>query len=289
MDQAEKLRRLAMERKRGARRARVIAVTSGKGGVDKTNITVNLAICLSRMGLKVGVLDGDLGLANVDIVLGITPEFNLGDVLYGQKRLGDIVVEGPEGLSVLAGGSGVYELANLSQWKLQRFINEIGELDQTLDILLIDTGAGISRNVMGFVLACDEAVVVTTPEVTSITDAYGVIKLLAAERPSAPVGVVVNMSRNEREAEKVLRSLNAVAEQFIRSEARAELLGFVPPDPAVRRAVHEQEPFAISYPRSAASQSVQSIAAKLAGSDARRRTGGIGRLFRRMAEISRRT
>src|SRR5690606_20423000 len=149
---------------------RVIAITSGKGGVGKRNLAVNLGITLSRLGLETGILDGDLGLANVDIVLGVSPEFNLSHVLHGEKRLDQIVSVGPERLHVFAGGSGMYELANLSQWLLQRFIREVEALDARLDVLLLDTGAGISRNVMSFVLACDEIIVVTTPELTSITD-----------------------------------------------------------------------------------------------------------------------
>ena len=162
MDQAESLRQMASQSR--TEKARAIAVTSGKGGVGKTNFTVNLAVVLSQLGLEVGILDGDLGLANVDIVLGITPEFNLSHVLYGKKRLDEIVLTGPSGVYVFAGGSGVYELANFSQWRLQRFIQHVGLLDSELDMILIDTGAGISRNVMGFATACDEVIVVTTPE-----------------------------------------------------------------------------------------------------------------------------
>jgi len=288
MDQAERLRRLAAQKNvQPVRKARAVAVTSGKGGVGKTNVAVNVAIGLARLGLKVAVLDGDLGLANIDIVLGITPEFNLSHVLHGQKKLSEIVTRGPHGVLVMAGGSGVYELANLSQWMLQRFITDIGSLDADIDMLIVDTGAGISRSVMSFVLGCDEVIVVTTPEVTAITDAYGVIKLISVEKPTSKIRVVVNMARSEKEAENVVRSLRAVIGQFVRAEVNLELLGFVPWDPAVSKAVHEQVPFSISYPYSKAAQSIEQIARRLVNEKPPARPGGIGALFERVARAVR--
>lgn len=288
MDQAEGLRRLAAERVPTAKeKTRVIAVTSGKGGVGKTNFAVNVGICLSRLGLRVGILDGDLGLANIDIILGMTPEFNLSHVLYGQKRLNEIVVEGPEGLLVLAGGSGVYDLANLSHWALERFVSEVETLDAALDILIIDTGAGISRNVMSFVLASDEAILVTTPEITAITDAYGVIKLIAKERPATKIRVVVNMTKNDSEAESVHRSLRLVVGRFIKTDLNLELLGRIPWDPAVQEAVQAQAPFTVAYPGSRAAQTAARIAARLADDQDDLREGGVGSLFERMARLVR--
>lgn len=286
-DQAETLRRLALDQS-PSRKARVIAVTSGKGGVGKTNLAVNLAISISRLGLRTGVLDGDLGLANVDIVLGIAPEFNLGHVLYGEKRLDQILVKGPEGVAVFAGGAGVYELANLSEWLLQRFIRDIGALDTQLDLLFLDTGAGISRNVMSFVLACDELLVVTTPELTAITDAYGVIKLAMTSNPKARVRVIVNMARDERQAQHVLRSLTTVVRQFLGVEVDIELLGHVPIDPSVGKAVGEQVPLVISYPNSKAARNVAVIARRLVTQGDPTTRDGIGGLFQRVADVLRR-
>lgn len=287
-DQAEALRRLAEHARGDGGRARVIPITSGKGGVGKTNLAVNLAICLSRLGYRTGVLDGDLGMANVDLLLGVAPEFNLSHVLYGQKSLEEIMIEGPEGISVFAGGSGVYELANLSQWTLQRFVRSVRVLDDDLDVLVIDTGAGLSRNVMSFVLASDEVIVVTTPEVTAITDAYGLIKLLATENADAAIRVVVNLARSEREAESVMRSLRAVIGQFVTAPINLELLGYIPPDPAVGKAVQAQAPFAVSFPHSRASLSVQQIAVGLTHKKNSRPPAGIGALFQRMATVVRR-
>lgn len=285
MDQAESLRKLATQSKR---KARAIAITSGKGGVGKTSLTVNLAVCLSRLGLRIGILDGDLGLANVDLVLGITPEYNLSHVLYGEKRLDEIATVGPWGISVYAGGSGVSELANLSQWRLQRFVQSVSALDHELDVMLIDTGAGISRNVMSFLLACDEVIVVTTPELTAITDAYGVIKLLVTENPAAVVRLVVNMAKNEAEAEKVLQSLQAVLRQFLSSNLTLQLLGHIPHDAAVSRAIQEQNPLVLAYPSSKAAASIDAIASRLVNGAPARESAGIGGIFQRMARFLRR-
>ncbi len=286
-DQAETLRRLAQDHAPVAR-ARVIAITSGKGGVGKTNLAVNLAIAASRLGLRTGVLDGDLGLANVDIVLGVAPEFNLGHVLYGEKRLEQIRVQGPEGIAVFAGGAGVYELANLSEWLLQRFIYAIETLDAQLDLLILDTGAGISRNVMSFVLACNELLVVTTPELTAITDAYGMIKLVTTSNPEAKVRVVVNMARDERQAQHVFRSLATVVHQFLGTEADMELLGYVPFDSSVPKAVDQQVPLVVSYPYSRAARNVGLIARRLITEGTESTHDGVGGLFQRIAEALRR-
>lgn len=288
-DQAQSLRELVANSAHGAQRgARVLTITSGKGGVGKTSLAVNLAISLARLGLRVGILDADLGLANVDIVLGLSPPYNLTHVVNGQKRLSEIVLPGPEGVLVYAGGTGVFELANLSQWRLERFVREIATLDTTLDYLIVDTGAGISRNVMSFVLACDEVILVTTPEVTAITDAYGVIKLIAAHQDDAKIRVVVNMVRSQAEAEKVLRSLNVVVSQFVRSRLTLELLGYIPIDTAVTMAIREQEPLLLSRPGSKAAAHIVEIARRLVYESATRQPTGVGALFQRMANLVRR-
>lgn len=192
-DQAEKLRILARtiknqvesEIKGNGKKTRIIAVTSGKGGVGKTNFTINFALSLMAYGQKVIVLDADLGLANIDVILGISPKYNLYHVLKGEKTIQEIIVPGPQGLQIIAGGSGIQELANLRRWQVEQFIAKLGELEGLADILIIDTAAGLSRNVMSFVLAADEVIVITTPEPTAITDAYGLVKVMTTKKRTA--------------------------------------------------------------------------------------------------------
>ncbi|MGI6225623.1 MAG: MinD/ParA family protein, partial [Peptococcales bacterium] len=161
-----------------SRLTKVITVASGKGGVGKTNFTLNFGLALAELGQKVLILDADLGLANVDVILGIVPKYNLLHVINDEKELSEIVIEGPKGIKIIPGGSGIYELADLKEWQLERFLIRLTTLEKEYDYLLIDTGAGISKNVLDFALAADEIFIITTPEPTSITDAYGLIKTL---------------------------------------------------------------------------------------------------------------
>ncbi|HHW14737.1 MAG TPA: MinD/ParA family protein, partial [Firmicutes bacterium] len=267
-------------------RMRVVTVASGKGGVGKTNLVVNLGIALARRGLQVGVLDADLGLANIDIVLGVVPPYNLVHVLRGEKTIGEIMLLGPEGMRIFAGGSGFYELANVAQWHLDRFIGGLRELDGTMDFCLVDTGAGIGRQVMSFVTAAQEAVVVTTPEPTAVTDAYGLVKTLALHNPEAVVRVVVNMVENQPEGAAVFDRLQTVARRFLGLEL--QYLGCVEWDPAVSRAVREQRPFVVGAPHSRAARAVQRLAEALSLQKVERPLG-LGEVFRRMWRLGRGT
>src|SRR6185369_6115684 len=174
---------------------RVIAVTSGKGGVGKTNITVNLALALSRKGLKVLLMDADMGLANVDVLFGIIPKHTLVSVLNGQKTLKEIIVEGPEGVRIVASGSGgVQELADLNESQRNKFLQALMELQHESDVILVDTGAGLHRNVLAFAIAAEEVLIVTTPEPTALMDAYGMMKVLHREKKDPVIRVLVNMA-----------------------------------------------------------------------------------------------
>ncbi len=185
VDQAANLRRLVIEN-RSIKRTKTIAITSGKGGVGKTSLAVGIAIALARSGSSVTLLDADLGLANINVILGIIPKYNLYHVIKGKKKLKDIVIEVPEGIKIIAGASGFHQLANLDIKQRNDFIEAVSELDED-DYMIIDTGAGISQNVLSFLNAADEVVVVTTPEPTAITDAYGIIKSIASQSPDKPV------------------------------------------------------------------------------------------------------
>ena len=259
-DQAEGLRKLVDKQDRASR---IIAVTSGKGGVGKTNIAANLALALCQMGHRVVLIDVDLGLANVDIVLGMTPTFNLGHVFRGEKTLREVIVEGPLGLKVLSGGSGVTDLANLNGWRLEVFIKSLEQLNREFDFVILDTGAGIHRSVLSFVLAATEILVVTTPEPTAITDAYGLLKVIHGQNPQAKVRLVVNMAKSPNEAEAVADKLNSVLLEYVKWEV--EYIGYILQESQIAKAVSDQQPVLLAFPSAMSSRSLKRIAGVLAG------------------------
>jgi len=239
----------------------MISFPSGKGGVGKTNLVASLAVALSQRGRKVVVLDGDLSLANVDLLFGVNPSFTLQHVLLGEKELSQILIEGPPGVRIIPASSGVDELSQLREEERRRLIREFKLVGRDADFLLIDTPPGLTPNVMDFVLTSDLAVVVTTPEVTSITDAYATIKAISLRRPTKQLPVVVNMAGGEGEAFEIIERIGLVAARFLQVEVRG--LGFIPSDQSVPQAVAEQKPFYLAFPHSPASQGVASLAQKL--------------------------
>lgn len=241
--------------------AKIITVTSGKGGVGKTNVTVNLAIALSELGYRVVIMDADFGFANIDILFGIIPEYTLLDVIYNRKGIMEILSKGPQNIQFISGGSGVEELVKLDREKIEKFIQNMVVLDSIADIILVDTGAGLSDSVMSFVLAADEVIVVTTPEPTAITDAYALIKMISHRDKGKLIKVVVNRAEDELEAEEILEKLFVVANKFLKMNL--EKLGFILKDESVVKAVKIQQPFTISYPKSSASRQIREITRKL--------------------------
>lgn len=268
-DQAEKLRSMAQSLRnkiekdmvKGLRHTRVIAVTSGKGGVGKTNLSLNLALAMCDLGFKVILLDADMGLANIDIILGLAPRYNLYHVVRREKQIKEIVIEGPKGLKIIPGGSGIMEMANLGESELKQTIAELGKLDGEGQYMIVDTGAGISNNVLSFVVAADEVLVVTTPEPTSLTDAYGIIKAALAKGAQGKMHVVVNRAASEAEGVLVGQKLKSVAERFLGVEI--SVLGYVLEDETVEEAVMRQEPFYLLASTAPATRNVKEIAAKL--------------------------
>jgi len=244
--------------------ARIITITSGKGGVGKSNIAVNMSIALSNMGLKVALIDGDLGLANVDVLLGITPEFSMADILHSNKSIMEALCEGPGGIKFLSGGSGIEELAKLNKDQLEKFITNIGILDSYFDIIVVDTGAGISDNVISFVMASDEVIIVTTPDPTAIMDAYALIKVISARNKDKDVKIIVNRAENISEANNVLNKLVLVSDKFL--QMKISPLGFVLYDESVVKAVKSQVPFLNSSPNSIASKNIRDITNNLINS-----------------------
>jgi len=273
-DQAERLRQIIENLKlkkeisqteqfnsNPAHKARVIAVTSGKGGVGKSNVAVNLAIALSDLGQRVIILDADFGLSNVDILFGLTPENTLVDVMYKRKNILQVLSNGPKNTKFISGGSGARELVRLPKDKLISFIDHIKLLDRLADIIIIDTGAGLSDNVMGFLAASDEILLVATPEPTSITDAYAVIKMLSHQSRLPVIKLIVNRAESQREAADILNKLSAVALKFL--NVKLEPLGYILNDENVSKAVRIQQPFYMSFPKSQATRNIQEISKKL--------------------------
>lgn len=262
-DQAEKLRELIKGQATNSTPSvhRVMAITSGKGGVGKTNLSVNLGIALMKLGSRVLLFDADWGMANVDMILGIIPKYNLGHVINGQKNIEDIITIGPMGMKVIANGSGDYQMANLSERSLEFLQKQLEEIEKDIDIMLIDTGAGISRHVLKFVLAAEEVIIVTTPEPTAIADAYGIIKVVTSYNSDIPIRMVINMVKDELESKMVMERLNLVAKRFLDIELTN--IGYVVADPNVSKAVKQQQPFLISQPRTLAAQNIMEIADNL--------------------------
>jgi len=259
---------------------RIIAVASGKGGVGKTNVTANLAVALARLGQRVCVLDADLGLANLDVLLGLSPKLSLLHVLRGERRLAEVIVEGPAGVRIIPAASGFQELTALAPAERLLLLDEVDALDASVDVLLIDTAAGISENVLYFTAAAADALIVITPEPTALTDAYALVKVLAARYGRRDFLVAVNMAAGTADAEAAFARLARVAERFLR--IRLEYQGYVPYDDAVSRAVRQQLPVVLAAPGTPASLALTQLARRLAARPPAAPTGGVQFLFRRL-------
>ena len=241
---------------------RVLAVSSGKGGVGKTNIVVNLAYVFSKRNKKVLVVDADLGLNNVDILLGLNPKFHIGDVLSGEKKIQEIITKGPAGIHVLPAGSGLQELTQLDDEKKVVLMEELDQVSSGYDFLIFDTGAGISTNVTYFCSAAHEILLVATTEPTSLTDVYALIKTLHMKHAQKCFRVIINSVNSEREAQLIFRNLAAVTDRFLPSVS-VEYLGYVLSDPAVTKAVRQQKAFSELYPHAKATQSINQLVQKM--------------------------
>ena len=244
-------------------RLRVIAVTSGKGGVGKSNIVVNLGLALAKMGQKVLLIDADLGLANLDILLGLSPRFTIHDLLSLRRSLSEVMVEGPEGIKILPASSGIPEMADLDKHQKIFLLTELDDYSENIDVVLIDTGAGISRNVLFFNVAAQERIVVANNEPTSITDAYALIKVLASQYGENHYKLLVNGPAKLRDGEMVYRTMLRVTERFLGRGISLEYLGVIPHDEAIPRAVLKQQPVLTLFPQAKVSRSFHSLAKRL--------------------------
>lgn len=242
---------------------KVIAITGGKGGVGKTNVTVNLGVSLAELGRRVVLLDADLGLANIDVVLGLHAKRNLSHVLAGECDLEDILVEGPKGMKVVPGASGLQNMAELSKAEHAGIIHAFSVLANDLDVLLIDTAAGISDLVVSFSRACQEVVVVVCDEPASITDAYALIKLLSKEYSVSRFHVLANMVKHAQEGKELYTKICRVTDQYL--DVMLNYVGSIPYDEQLKKAVRGQRPVVEAFPRSSVAQSFKSLAGKIDG------------------------
>jgi flagellar biosynthesis protein FlhG len=294
-DQADTLRQMARDAKKNhqAENAssglsdqqgiRVISVTSGKGGVGKSNVVSNLAIALSAQGKKVLLIDADLGLGNLDVLLGLSPVYNLNHVLNGEKSLSEILIDGPAGIKIIPAGSGVQEFTSLGQHEKLKLLDELDMLEEQFDIMIVDTEAGISENVTYFTVAAQEIIVVVTPEPTSITDVYALIKLLATRYSEHHFKVLVNMAKDSEDALEVFRKLANVAGRFL--DISLDYLGCVVKDDKVVEAVKRQKAVTELFPESEAASCFATLAKRVIENTRKTRLkGNIQFFFRRFLD-----
>lgn len=266
MDQAQQLRNIVKRQNQvNPGKARVITVTSGKGGVGKSNTTVNLAVELRKLGKSVIIFDADFGLANVEVMFGALPKYNLSDIIFKGKSIREIITDGPEGIQFISGGSGIVELSNLNRNQINFLIKNLTDLDGMADVILIDTGAGISNSVMEFVLASPEVLLVTTPEPSSLTDAYFLLKALYRHDLFDPahteIHVLANKVNSIEDGDAVFNKLSSVVTQFL--GGNLDYIGIVPADSLVDKSIRQQKPVTLAYPNAKSSEAYRVLADNL--------------------------
>lgn len=284
MDQAEQLRNvIKVHNQNNVNTARVVAVTSGKGGVGKSNVSVNLAACLRKAGKRVIIFDADFGLANIEIMFGAMPKYNLSDVIYHGKSIQEIITPGPMEIGFISGGSGIVSLNGLQPEQIKYLVKSITELNNLADYIIIDTGAGISEQVLEFVMTSPEIILVTTPEPTSLTDSYSLLKTLFKKKDfnsnETVIHVVANKVHSAEDARAVYEKLNSVISQFL--HGNLNYLGMIPQDSAVEHAVRQQKVVSISEPNSKAAKAFEVVTTNLlkgAGEETQPRRG-LAQLF----------
>ena len=286
MDQATGLRNVVkMQHASQPPQARVLTITSGKGGVGKSNTAVNLAVQLSRLGKRVIIFDADIGLANVEVMFGAIPKYNLSDVLYKGMAMRDIITKGPMDIGFISGGSGVVGLNNLNREQILGFVQKLSELDSLADIILIDTGAGISDSVMEFVIASPEVLLITTPEPSSLTDSYSLIKTLYRNPDfnykDTVINVIANRVNSAADGQAVFDKLSSVVSQFL--NWNVNYLGLVPQDPNIEKAVRQQQVVSLYDPQAPSAQAFAKIAESLVSGENRyyEIRGGFSRMIYR--------
>ena len=239
----------------------VLAISGGKGGVGKTLTTANLGLCMARMGMRTLLIDGDFGLANLDVVLNLRPQFTLDDVLCGERHLKDIIMTGVEGVRIIPSSSGVMRVPELDKLQKLMLLDQIESLDEEFDVVLIDTPAGVSKNVQYWTSSSAEVIMVVTPEPTSLADCYASIKILSQTTAETNFKLIVNMVRNDLEAKKIYEKISTLSDEYL--QVRVEYLGHIPFDEVVRNSVRDRVPYVQKYPFSQASQGLRDISRQI--------------------------
>jgi len=254
------------------RRAKVLAVTSGKGGVGKTNIAANLAICMAANNKKTVLLDADLSLGNLDIIMNINSKYNISHMINGRKSLEEIIHTGPEGVEIICGVGGLEELANIGEFQQQRLLKKLEIFSHENDTIVIDTAAGISKSVVGFCLASDQTLVVTTPEPPAMTDAYAVIKVLSAHNYTGRISLLVNMADTVAQGKRTYKQVSSVASRFL--DTHVYSAGVLVRDERLAWAVGMRKPVVLAYPKAKVTIALATLASKLSNSSVQQPSEG---------------
>lgn len=282
LDQAESLRKLVSTDDADKKNStKIITVTSGKGGVGKSNFVVNLGICLQNKGKKVLIFDADLGMGNDDVLMGLYPKYNIFDIIFTEKKIQDIIIEGPSGVSLIPAGSGLNKVQELKKEERELFLNKLEGLDE-FDYILMDTGAGVSRDILAFISASEDLIIITTPEPTSLTDAYSLLKATDHFRLKSEAKIIVNKAFTKKEGEETYCRFERAVTTFLK--INISYLGCILDDRKLVQSVRAQKPFVILYPNCSASKDVENIAIKIIGEKASASNGATG-VFKKLFNI----
>lgn len=283
LDQAQRLRQMASGNEIAEKSGpKIITVTSGKGGVGKSNFVVNLAITMQKMGKKVLIFDADVGMGNDDVLLGFLPKYNIYDVIFNGKDIEDVIINGPFGVKLLPGGSGVARINEISNQQREKFLSKLSKLED-IDYILMDTGAGINRSVLGFIACCDELIVLTTPEPTSLMDAYSLVKAVVHFKIKTEAKVVINRTTDNKEGQETFDKFQGAVKNFLK--INTHYLGNISEDRKLVQAVKSQQPFVIGAPNCEAANDIKVIANNILGNEDTHKGIGMQGLFKKIFNI----
>lgn len=282
LDQAQALRNLAdNDKSRNKRKSKIITVTSGKGGVGKSNFVVNLAVALQQNGKKVLIFDADIGMGNDDVLMGLYPKHNIFDIIFTDLTIRDIIIEGVAGVSLIPAGSGLNKVQELTKEERNTFLRKLSELDE-FDYILMDTGAGVSKDILAFIAASEELIIITTPEPTSLTDAYSLIKAADHFKLKDNAKVIINKAFSPNEGLETFNKFDRAVKKFLK--IRIEYFGYILDDKKLVQSVRAQKPFMILYPNCDAARNIENIAFTIMGENSNKANGVQG-VFKKLFNL----